>query len=110
VNILLRCLSIDETKRFYQQILGFHVEDTANHTCTARRDGGAIIFTEADLWRSEPRCTGTLYFFIDDIELFYTEISGRLECEWPLQEMSCGLREFAVKDINGYTVAFAQRV
>ena len=109
MNILLRCLSIDETKKFYQKIPGFQVEVTENHTCTASRDGDAIIFTEADLWGSDPRCTGTLYFFIDDIEPFFAEINARMKCEWPLQEMAYGLREFAVTDNNGYTLAFSER-
>ena len=39
-------------------------------------------------------------------EPFFAEVSGRLEYAWPLQDISYGRREFAVKDSNGYTVLY----
>jgi predicted enzyme related to lactoylglutathione lyase len=110
MTLLLKCGQLEETKSFYSEVLGFDVRDTAGQTCTAAKAGGSIIFTESDLWQGPPHCTGTIYFFVPDVDAYYEAVKHRANVRWPLQQMSYGTREFAVQECNGHTLAFAQRI
>jgi uncharacterized glyoxalase superfamily protein PhnB len=110
LTLLLKCTQLQETKAYYSGILEFEVSDTPERTCTVTKGGGSIIFTADDLWAGTPHCTGTIYFFLPDVDTYYDAIKNKALVEWPLQNMSYGTREFGVKDCNGYILAFARRV
>jgi predicted enzyme related to lactoylglutathione lyase len=110
LSLLLKCADLEETKAFYSEILEFDVSDTPEETCTVRKSGASIIFTADDLWEGHPHCTGTLYFFLPDVDEYYDAVKHKAFVRWPLEDMSYGLREFGVKDCNGYTLAFAKRI
>ena len=110
INLLLKCHDVETTKSFYDEILEFNVKDSAGNTCTVEKEGGVIIFTSEDLWSGYPNCTGTIYFFIEDVESYYESIKEKAIIKWPLQEMSYGTLEFGVKDYDEYTLAFAKRI
>ena len=110
INLLLKCHDVETTKSFYEEILEFTVRDSANNTCTVEKDGGTIIFTSEDLWSGYPKCTGTIYFYIDNVESYYESIKDKAIVKWPLQETSYGTLEFGVKDYDEYTLAFAKRI
>ena len=110
LSILLKCANLGETKAFYAEILEFDVSDSAAGTCTARKAGGTLVFTAEELWEGFPHCTGTIYFFIPDVEDYYQAVKDKAIVRWPLEDMSHGTREFGVKDCNGYTLAFARRI
>ena len=109
IMLLLKCHDIETTKSFYKDILEFDVRDSANNTCTVEKEGGRIIFTPDDLWSGYPNCTGTIYFFIEDVESYYEQVKNKASIQWPLQDMPYGTREFGVKDDNEYSLAFAKR-
>ena len=109
INLLLKCHDVNTTKSFYEEILEFNVFDSENGTCTVEKEGGAIIFTSEDLWAGYPNCTGTIYFFIEDVDSYYESIKDKAIVKWPLQDMSYGTREFGIKDYDEYTLAFAKR-
>ena len=110
INLLLKCHDVETTKSFYKEILEFEVSDSANNTCTVEKEDGIIIFTLEDLWSGYPKCTGTIYFFMDDVTTYYEAIKEKAIVKWPLEDMSYGVREFGVKDYDEYTLAFAQRI
>lgn len=109
MNLLLKCHSVDDTKAFYSEILEFDVSDSAEGTCTVQMEGGTIIFPDANLWDGPPHCTGTIYFFLADVDAYFEKVKGKAIVRWPLEDTSYGTREFAVKDCNEYTLAFAQK-
>ncbi len=110
INLLLKCHDVETTKSFYKEILEFEVSSSANNTCTVEKEGGIIIFTSEDLWSGYPKCTGTIYFFIDDVDLYYEAVKDKALIKWPLEDMPYGVREFGVKDYDEYFLAFAQRI
>lgn len=110
MRLLLKCKNIAETRSFYEEILDFQVFDSAQGTCTVQKGDGSIIFTEEDLWGGHPRCTGTIYFFLPDVDAYYASIKSKASVHWPLQSMPYGTREFGVKDCNEYTLAFAKGI
>lgn len=109
INVLLKCHDIETTKSFYRDILDFEVCDWEDGTSTARKEDCTIIFTSEDLWPGHPKCTGTIYFFISDVEAYYQSVKDKAIVLWPLQDMLHGTREFGVKDYDEYTIAFAQK-
>lgn len=109
MNLLLKCGRVEETKAFYSGILGFEVSDSAEGTCTVTKEGGTIIISDANLWQGPPHCTGTIYFFLNDVDSYYNEIKEKAIVRWPLENTSYGTREFAVKDCNEYTLAFSEK-
>ncbi len=109
MNLLLRCTDREATRAYYRDVLGFQVADGPEGSISATLEGGTLVFTEADLWDGPPRCTGTVYFFVPDLDAVFSRVQGRAELLWPPQVMSYGTREFAVRDCDGYVIAFAQR-
>jgi uncharacterized glyoxalase superfamily protein PhnB len=43
------------------------------------------------------------------VDEYFEAVKDRAIVRWPLEDMSYGTREFAVKDCNGYTLAFAKK-
>ena len=108
MNLLLKCKDEVETKQFYADVLGFEVFDSEENTCTVTKSGGSIIFSSGENLGAAPVMSGTIYFFINDVDDYYQQIKNRVDVQWPLQDMSYGTREFGIKDCNGYYLAFAQ--
>ncbi|GAB2473828.1 hypothetical protein GCM10027082_26500 [Comamonas humi] len=106
LTVLLRCRDLEETRRFYQSVLGFGVRDTAEGTLSAEHSGSVLIFTASDLWGSPLAFSGTFYFSVPDVDGYFASVQDRATIAWPVQDMPYGSREFGVKDCNGYHLAF----
>ncbi len=46
LSILLRCFDIEQTRNFYESVLGFSTASTANSTITVSKNGTHLIFTD----------------------------------------------------------------
>jgi len=108
MNLLMKCNDLEETRTFYSEVLGFNVWDSPENTGTVEKSGGTIIFSTGENLGGTPAMTGTVYFFIADVDEFFESVKDRVNMQWPLQEMSYGTREFGIKDCNGYYLAFAE--
>lgn len=109
MHILLKSHDVDRTKSFYEEILGFEAIESNQDTCTVQKEDCTIVFTSDDLWSGPPKCTGTIYMYIDDVDSYYKSIKEKAIVLWPLQDMPYGTREFGVKDYDEYHLAFAQK-
>ena len=109
LTLLLRCHDLTQTERFYVDVLGFTVVDSANDALTVEMLGGKLIFTQQDLWKSPPTCSGTFYFAMADAAAYYASVKDKASIAWPLQQMPYGSSEFGVVDCNGYHLAFRQQ-
>ena len=99
LTLLLRTADLEQTRGFYESVLGFEAFDTAEGTLTVEKQGGKLIFTEA--FGPPDGFYGTLYF---------AAIRASVNVIWPVQDMSYGSREFGITDCNGYHLAFQQQV
>jgi hypothetical protein len=54
-----------------------------------------------------PIMSGTIYLHCDSIDELVAAWSGQVPFEWGPEAMEYGLREFAVRDPDGYLLAFA---
>ena len=113
VPALLVC-NMAETLAFYRQ-LGFrltacHPDRNAPRRAEVRRDSVAFMFhTRAPHGEpSTPVCSGTFYVYPDSVAALAEEFRGKVEFAWGPEVMPYGMHEFAIKDPNGYYVAFAE--
>ena len=105
---MLQTCEMTRTRNWYEQVLGFRcVSSQGDEWCRLERDGVAIMFMRNDHLGS-PHATATQYIYVDDIGELWNSIKGRCTADWGPEEMPYGLKEFAVKDPNGYLLSFGQ--
>ncbi len=112
---MLEAADLKETIRFYTEILGFECIDCLpNQTNPSwarfEKDSVTLMFTELDQQSAhlKPELTGTLYFHPEDINAAWQELKDKVEVEYPLEDFDYGMREFAIRDCNGYLLQFGQ--
>lgn len=105
---------LNETLSFYQR-LGFAVTGhypSADDPVWAEIKRGEICFqfyTEPPhSTPASPICSGTIYLFPDDVRSLANELKGVVAFEWGPEVMDYGMREFAIRDPNGYLIAFTE--
>lgn len=54
-----------------------------------------------------PIMSGTVYCHLESINELASEWAGRVSFEWGPETMDYGMREFAIRDPDGYLIAFA---
>ena len=99
---------------FYQR-LGFVVtaslpDPRVPHWAQVTRDGITLRFHDQAPHGTptSPVCSGTFYIYPDDVESLAAELRGNVEFAWGPEVMDYGMREFAVKDPDGYLIAFTE--
>jgi catechol 2,3-dioxygenase-like lactoylglutathione lyase family enzyme len=115
---VLPCFFVSDMQRsleFYLEKLGFTqtgyypIESEPLRT-EVRRDGVAIIlYSEARRGEEKaPSFTGGLYIFPENVDKLADELRSRVPLAWGPENTEAGLREFAIRDPDGYTLIFAQ--
>jgi catechol 2,3-dioxygenase-like lactoylglutathione lyase family enzyme len=115
---VLPCLLVAdmrETLDFYLESLGFvqtgyyPIESDPVRTEVRRDDVAIILVTEAPHARGDaPALTGALYIFPESVDRLADELRGKVPFQWGPHETEFGLREFAIRDPNGYLLVFAE--
>lgn len=108
LSVLLRCIDLETTRDFYQSVLGFENTTAQENTLSVSKGGACLVFTAQDLWKLEPRLSGTIYITVADVDAYFAAIKEGVTVAWALQDMPYGSREFAIVDCNGYLLAFQQ--
>lgn len=122
--LVLMTEDISRAIDYYRDTLGFELagampEDEPTW-CLMKRDDVRIMFLgphehgdeedghdhgEEQDHEHEPGVS-SLYFYPDDIDALWEELKGRVEIEHPLEDMDYGMREFTIRDPNGYALNF----
>ena len=111
-SLLVR--DLDETLAFYARLgfapTGRHPEHGAATWAEVRRDGITLQFyTEPPHGTpATPVCSGTLYLHPASVESLAETLRDVVEFAWGPEVMDYGMREFAVRDPNGYLIAFTE--
>lgn len=110
-SLLVR--DIDESVRFYARLgfsaSGYH-PDRHRPAWVELRCGEIVMQLYAEPPQgtpTEPVLSGTLYLFPDDVAALAEALRGVIEFAWGPQTLPWGQHEFAVRDPNGYLIAFA---
>jgi uncharacterized glyoxalase superfamily protein PhnB len=114
--------NMNATIEFYKQVLGFEVvmnvpEKQPYDWTMLRREKVILMFQTRTSLGEEiaalaelPICGSlTLYIETTDIEQLHQRIKGKAELVQDMRRAFYGMREFAIKDINGYILVFAER-
>lgn len=98
------------TARFYEG-LGFCIAggSAENGWIEVQRDAAVLQFyADPPIGTPDaPIMSGTIYFYVDSVDALAAEWSGRVAFVWGPETMDYGMREFAVRDPDGYLLAFA---
>lgn len=113
---MLKVANLGNTIRFYCETLGFRVvgcwPDEQNPAWCKLESGGATVmfYEESGNPRPRPSMTGVLYIGLDDLDAMHGRVKDKVEIEWGPEVYEYGMREFAIRDCNGYLVSFGQEV
>ena len=109
----LKARDLPETISFYER-LGFGLSGNTHpfggppQWCALVRDDARLHFHVMALEGEapEPALSGTLYFHAADVRALAENWRGLVAFEWAPEVTPYGWREFAIRDPNGYTLAF----
>ena len=105
---------MSESLAFYRklgfEVTGCHPEPERPTCVEVERDEVVLQFhTDPPCGTPpEPICSGTFYFFPEDLGTLAAEFRGRATFAWGPEVMDYGMREFGVQDPNGYYLAFTE--
>ena len=125
--------NVKETVKFYQDILGFNIEMSVPDGSTnieneisdigeyayamMSKDEVYVMFLKDSNFEEDmPVLQGfpqgasvSFYIDVEGIEEVYNKLDGRVEMAKELETTWYGMREFYIKDCNGYILGFAER-
>ncbi len=98
----------------WYELVGFKVEDT--NECDGVIDWallsfgeGRVMFNAGGRLTNDERREVDLYVNTDEVDALCARLRGRVEIKKDLYDTFYGMREFIVRDPNGFWVTFGQR-
>lgn len=102
------------TIEYYKNVLGFtdsyYIESYKWGYVV--RDGIHIMLATIDRVSKEsnPSFTGSLYFTVDHVDDWWNLLKDRAEIFYPIENFAYNMREFAIRDCNGYILQFGTEI
>ena len=112
VRPMLAVNSIDDTILFYRNVLGFECISRMEGWASLRKDSVEIMISLPSAHEpfEKPTFTGSLYFNSSDVDALWVEIKDKARVVYPIENFFYGMREFAIRDNNGYILQFGQEI
>lgn len=113
---MLETNDLNQTIDFYTQLLGFSCDGKwpEEQPCWAslKKDCVSIMFSSRNAHSTikHPTMTGSLYLYPDDINQAWEQLKDKVTIEYPIENFEYGMREFAIRDCNGYMLQFGQSI
>lgn len=111
---MLWTADIQATMQFYTATLGF-TTITYNEEwgwAHLQRGNCSIMFSRPN--DHEPfdklQCTGSFYFAVTGIDELWERLKNTPYVYYSLEDFAYGMREFAIKDNNGYILQFGEEI
>jgi uncharacterized glyoxalase superfamily protein PhnB len=105
---MLQTSDMDRTISWYGDVLGFQcLRRVGDGWCHLRQGGVSLMFMKND-HLGAPHATATQYIYVDDVDELWEALKDRVKAEWGPETMSYGMREFAVRDPDGYLLSFGE--
>ena len=108
---------------YYRDVLGFKPiytqkeDDAFNFAILKKGNVEIMVGSKETLWNYNPEFEGKeltnssiLYFEMDDVSAYFDEIKSKVEIVKDLKETWYKTREFWIKDLNGYLLAFFENL
>jgi uncharacterized glyoxalase superfamily protein PhnB len=109
---MLGTLNLNRTIKFYKENLGFEclgMYPNNENPCWASLWNGdvEIAFSSHD---KKLLMTGTIYLYVENVEEIWKRIKDKVEVVYPLKDFDYGMREFGIRDNNGYILNVGQNI
>jgi len=112
---MLETADLARTIDYYTRTLGFELDaawPAENDPVWCRLVAGdvVLVFTTRDpsLAPASPTLTGQLYCYPHDVDALWEALRERVDVVSPLADWDHGMREFQIRDCNGYVLRFGQ--
>ena len=112
VTPMLTVSDIDRTIQFYKDVLGFKCVNRVEGWA-ALRNGEVEVMVRLPLeceTITQPAFTGSLYFKLDNVDELWEKTKDKTAVVYPIENFFYGMREFAIRDNNGYMLQFGQPI
>jgi uncharacterized glyoxalase superfamily protein PhnB len=106
---MLQSSDLQRTIDWYGSILGFKCIGREEGWCRLERDGVWLMFMR-NAHLGAPHATATQYIYVDDLDALWEQIKDRVQAEWGPEDMPYGMKEFAIKDPDGYLLSFGEEL
>jgi len=112
VRPMLAVTNIDETIRFYRDVLGFACANQMDGWAALSRDNVELMVSLPNAHEpfEKPTLTGSIYFNTTDVDALWEQIKDKVSVVYPIENFFYGMREFAIRDNNGYILQFGQEI
>jgi uncharacterized glyoxalase superfamily protein PhnB len=109
---MLTVANMKETIRFYHDVLGFECLNRTQGWATLLNYGVEIMIAlpNAHVPFQRSLFTGSLYMNLDDVDALWQSVGDKTAVVYPIENFYYGMREFAIRDNNGYMLQFASRI
>ena len=109
---VLYVTNVEETIQFYVGVLGFRCVNQTEGWASLQRDRAEVMISvpNAHLNFDKPLFTGTFYFRSNEVDTLWEQLRDRVAIVYPIENFEYGMREFAVRDLNGYILQFGQEI
>jgi uncharacterized glyoxalase superfamily protein PhnB len=110
---VLKVAELQRAVDFYTGVLGFSVawragNDGGGENAMLRAGATSLLLSTGSHLGDKPQFTGTLYFNMTGVQGFFEKVKEAVEVVWPLETTDYGQLEFGIRDLDGYTLAFAE--
>ena len=104
--------NLDGTVAFYRDTLGFRSLSQSPEWACVELDGVEIMFSLPNAHEpfTKPLFTGSFYFRVDNVDRFWAQLKDRATVVYPIEDFPYGMREFAIRDNNGYILQFGSEI
>ena len=112
IRPMLAVNSIDDTILFYCNTLGFECVNRLDGWAALQKDKVELMISLPNAHEpfEKPTLTGSLYFNTADVDILWNEIKDKVSVVYPVENFFYGMREFAIRDNNGYILQFGQEI
>jgi len=114
---MLETNDIKATIKFYTETLGFTLRGKFKHEgittwCDLVKDEVAIMFRLPNQHMNYGKIllSGSIYINTEDVDALWNLLKDKCEVVYPVENFEYGMREFAIKDNNGYVLNFGESV
>jgi uncharacterized glyoxalase superfamily protein PhnB len=106
---LLWVSNLETTVQFYTATLGFELSGLVPGAWALVRAGDAAVMFALpgrDMHFEKAVFTGSLYFYPEDLEAVWLALKDKVMVDYPIADFNYGMREFGIRDNNGYLLQF----
>ncbi|GHN01668.1 hypothetical protein WSM22_31570 [Cytophagales bacterium WSM2-2] len=115
--------NLDETISFYKDVLGFSGTSRFPNFIYLSRDGVGIMFVvpteepedckdpdNKEEFFPKPVLTGSIYIYVANVDELWEAVQGKAHIESSLADREYQMRDFSIRDNNGYEIVFGQDI